>query len=411
MEGNSEVRDGQILSCGDYNEQTGKYDIRIFNGVSVVTISLDEPLRKVGDVADNIEFPTDTPNTARVTRKIGSVDIGSQKWIKQSFSYDVQCDRFACQTINKSLGYYNILTEYPQNIAIITNFAQVNGEFCSGNNNNINVYISQLKDKYLTANDFANAHKGKMILFELATPTTSYVSVPTIQASNTYTPMNMALGWSAFTYDSDKVIMSCGDLQDDGKYHIMIKADSKVIDIPLDEPLRKVGDVGDTIEFPTNETNTARVTRMIGEYKFKNPTLQSINSYGIANFHLYSDGQYNFRKSILDEMYNLGIRDVQYTTIANTTTEGYFFSSTDYLYIRIKSDRCKNVAEFNALFDAFKYYAVLTTPITSNISIPSIPLAKGYTCENEVPFSEFSAESVIQDIYLCQTKTILAKTK
>lgn len=49
-----------IQSVGEYNEATGKYDIPVKVNDTVVTISLDEPLRKVGDYADTIDFASGT---------------------------------------------------------------------------------------------------------------------------------------------------------------------------------------------------------------------------------------------------------------------------------------------------------------------------------------------------------------
>lgn len=50
----------EIQSVGDYNEATGKYDIPVKANNSVTIISLDEPLRKIGDYEDVIDYEKGT---------------------------------------------------------------------------------------------------------------------------------------------------------------------------------------------------------------------------------------------------------------------------------------------------------------------------------------------------------------
>lgn len=54
-----------IESCGDYDETTGKYKIEIVTSRTKTNIYLDEPLRKLGDYADYIDF-----KNRRVVRRV-----------------------------------------------------------------------------------------------------------------------------------------------------------------------------------------------------------------------------------------------------------------------------------------------------------------------------------------------------
>lgn len=54
--GKSEVHDNEIWSCGEFSATDNKYHIYIQSNGKIFDIALTEPLRKVGDVADKIEF-------------------------------------------------------------------------------------------------------------------------------------------------------------------------------------------------------------------------------------------------------------------------------------------------------------------------------------------------------------------
>ena len=74
--GNSEVHGNEIWSCGEYNPTDGKYHILVQPlGGSIADIALAEPLRKVNDVADIIEFPSDTEGKALVTRNLALLSV------------------------------------------------------------------------------------------------------------------------------------------------------------------------------------------------------------------------------------------------------------------------------------------------------------------------------------------------
>lgn len=76
--GNSEVHGQEIWSCGEYNATDGKYHILVQpQGGSIADIALDAPLRKVNNVADTIEFPSETEGYAVVTRNVESKTVSA----------------------------------------------------------------------------------------------------------------------------------------------------------------------------------------------------------------------------------------------------------------------------------------------------------------------------------------------
>lgn len=61
----------EIWSCGEYNPTDGKYHILVQpQGGNIADISLTEPLRKVNDVTDTLEYPTETSGKALLTIRV-----------------------------------------------------------------------------------------------------------------------------------------------------------------------------------------------------------------------------------------------------------------------------------------------------------------------------------------------------
>ena len=84
MMGNSEVHGQEIWSCGEYSEVDGKYHILVQpQGGSIADIALDEPLRKVDDVADTIEF---VDGVGTLTRNFASALLSDVNWYKSVVS-------------------------------------------------------------------------------------------------------------------------------------------------------------------------------------------------------------------------------------------------------------------------------------------------------------------------------------
>jgi hypothetical protein len=72
-------------------------------------------------------------------------------------------------------------------------------------------------------------------------------------------------------------------------------------------------------------------------------TLQSINSYGIANLWTRLSVDYSNRQLGLSSHLS-----VQTTMIANTQTEGFYLTSSDVIYIRISATRASTAADFKS---------------------------------------------------------------
>jgi len=255
VSGNSVVQDGAIMSCGDLG-QDGKYHVKISNGVTVYDIPLDAPLRKVNDVADTIEF---TNNTVIVTRNIATCLLSSiPKWLRWSTAVSGKTRYVSNNTpLANAVLPPNTATTV---IALCSIYRVVAVDYV----NNANVGISAeasgrigIYDADYAENETNDAFiehiQGAELLYQLATPTTEIIQVPDIAVSptDTYTSANV-VPYSAFEHTENKEIWSCGEYNPiDGKYHILVQPQGgSIADIALDEPLRKVNDVADSIEFP-----------------------------------------------------------------------------------------------------------------------------------------------------------------
>jgi hypothetical protein len=209
MVGNSEVHGTEIWSCGEYNPTDGKYHIVVLpQGKSPVDIALDEPLRKVYDVADTIEFPSGTEEKALVTRRIASSDLGTINFIKNG---------------TKVADTYRITTNVLQDIIAKVSSTAVKGNIIcaiydtvTANNTydaskvgiavNATGTVSIYDDNYNQSTDtnaFLEHINDVEIIYELATPTTELVDAPQIAEADSYTceisQGGKAVSWSSFS--------------------------------------------------------------------------------------------------------------------------------------------------------------------------------------------------------------------
>lgn len=266
VSGNSVVDNNAILSCGDLG-QDGKYHVKISNGIDVFDIALDAPLRKVDSVADKIEFAN---NTAVITRNIATYLLSSTpNWVRWTTSVSEK---------RRYVSSNNPLTDAvlpPNNntaavgLCSIYNIISVNSAYNTNvgisveSNGKIGVYDADYAENE-TNDAFVEHIQGVELLYQLATPTTELVDVSLFPVSptDTYTSANV-VPYSAFEHTENKEIWSCGEYNPiDGKYHILVQPlGGSIVDIALTEPLRKVNNVADTIEFPSNTEGKALVTR------------------------------------------------------------------------------------------------------------------------------------------------------
>lgn len=199
--GNSEVHGNEIWSCGEYNPTDGKYHILVQPlGGSIADIALTEPLGKVNDVADTIEFPSETEGKALVTRKFYQETI-----IKYSWSYSSSTKRMYCRipkikpapTNNTAANI--LFPTYPT----ITHSQSIayNYGVCVQTDNAVCFY-----DENYQGNSMIDAFKehisGLELLYELITPTTELVDAPQIEEAESYTCVisqgGKAVSWSSF---------------------------------------------------------------------------------------------------------------------------------------------------------------------------------------------------------------------
>ena len=197
--GNSEVHGQEIWSCGEYSAVDSKYHILVQPlGGSIADIALDEPLRKVNDVTDKIEF---ADGVATLTRNLGSVDMFTLPWflpengIFRSMS-NTYVDSMKFQTPNLLNIRYKAATS-------------IGGtDLRIGVTNSQAIPILRVKDtNYTDIDTFNDSLQGVELIYELATPTTETIQVPQIAEADSYSCVisqgGKAVSWSSFDTDSE----------------------------------------------------------------------------------------------------------------------------------------------------------------------------------------------------------------
>ena len=211
--GNSEVHGNEIWSCGEYNATDGKYHILVQPlGGSIADIALTEPLRKVNDIADTIEFPSNAEGKALVTRVLKSVDMSTQSFTDQS---SLKAGMFDISLIDRKYTYQSavlspIYTQIEPQSSSANAAASLNSKECCyfySSNPSYNRYAPKL---YFYNTDFVDASieeiqtalQGIEVIYELATPTTELVDAPQIEKADSYSMVisqgAKAVEWSSF---------------------------------------------------------------------------------------------------------------------------------------------------------------------------------------------------------------------
>lgn len=167
-------------------------------------------------------------------------------------------------------------------------------------------------------------------------------------------------------------------------YKIPIACGGATSTIYLSEPLRKIGDYADTV----NSDGT--VTRMIKQDIFTGTetdwALESINSYGIANFRHLPSG----RKTGSDVSALCTHFARQTTSIGNTKTEGFYLGGQGHVYIRINSTTASTVETFT---NWLKSQSDVNTPVTFWYPLAT-PTAETVTCPTITPASGSNTLSI-----------------
>lgn len=207
--GNSEVHEQEIWSCGEYNATDGKYHIFVQPlGGSIADIPLTEPLRKVNDVADTIEYPSNTEGKALVTRNIASIPLGDF-----NFNYNANPDRLCFDvpySANRSFVAIALLTNAGGNIMVASyenikwsTATNINKDMCIAMSGNGDLRMRDLR--YNDLETFKTHIADYEMLFLLATPTTELVDAPQIEEADSYTCVisqgAKAVSWSSFSID------------------------------------------------------------------------------------------------------------------------------------------------------------------------------------------------------------------
>jgi hypothetical protein len=200
--GNSEVHDNEIWSCGEYSAVDGKWHILVQPlGGSIVDIALDEPLRKVNNVADTIEF---ADGVATLTRNLASVGKGT---INFTPSPGIKQGVFVASLYNCKYTYG--LTADGEQEATIVSGTQARDlqdkDWCFlARTSDSTYFIITYYAEYATysASEFAKAMRDKEFIYELATPTTELVDAPQISEADSYSMVisqgAKAISWSGF---------------------------------------------------------------------------------------------------------------------------------------------------------------------------------------------------------------------
>lgn len=188
-------------------------------------------------------------------------------------------------------------------------------------------------------------------------------------------------------------IESVGDKTDDGKYKVPIKVNSETINIYLDEPLRKVGDMADYIDFKNGRVvrNTQAVTLTSGKaYAY---VYSGMNGIRFDSTLQEGGNRYSGYSTHSNKIY-MKAQQGEMWCGANGNTSVYWIGIVDLLGLT-------TINEFKAWLNSqeipVKVVCPRTTPILEQIELPTIPTAKG-TC-NVVVDAEIQPSGVSWQYY------------
>ena len=133
----------------------------------------------------------------------------------------------------------------------------------------------------------------------------------------------------------------------------------KTTNIYLDEPLRKVGDYADYIDF-----NEKKVVRNIKEISLNN---LSWAKTGNAFYSRVID-------DVADEINSTKIKSDKFTVQAKTTNNSMYIN---HKKVYVWNSNYSDVSQFKSIINNSKLYYVLTTPQEQSVDLPSIELLDG----------------------------------
>ena len=192
----------EIWSCGEYNATDGKYHILVQpSGGSIADIALTEPLRKVNDATDTIEFPSGTEGKALVTRCIFAKGIDNNIYARANSQSQM---RWWMKNDGKkwsSSTLANILSNKYSTVTANQTWDGTSSGVAIDASGNVFLFdLDYIESTDKTALIAANA--DTIILYELNTPTTELVDAPQIQEADSYSMVisqgGKAVSWSSF---------------------------------------------------------------------------------------------------------------------------------------------------------------------------------------------------------------------
>lgn len=181
-------------------------------------------------------------------------------------------------------------------------------------------------------------------------------------------------------------IWSCGEYNPiDGKWHILVQPlGGSIADIALDEPLRMVNDVADTIEFPSGTEGKALVTRPFASVDMGSLTwdMVEISSSGYFRFRTQSisstvKGAANNQSApnALIAMYDaISADEVYYKNTGFTIGSNGILLGYDPDY-----NQSDSAAAFKAAMNGVELIYELDTPTTELVDAPQIAEAESYS--------------------------------
>lgn len=169
----------------------------------------------------------------------------------------------------------------------------------------------------------------------------------------------------------ENLIKLCGNLQiEEGTIATDYEPYVEPKYIYLDEPLRKVGDYSDYIDF-----KNGKVVRNVVEKKLSDITTWQMLSA--------SNGCNRFEASIADKLftgeYSLNILCDHFKTSAYNVNENDSISERDNMnYIRILTDKSSSLDDFLEKFGDAKIYYVLNSSVEESITLPDLTVFDSY---------------------------------
>ena len=146
--------------------------------------------------------------------------------------------------------------------------------------------------------------------------------------------------------------------------------------IYLDEPLRKIGEYADYVDFENGV-----VVRSVKESIFNGTENWKKNQYGTNSYHLTDDTL--FATAIIENMKLVDCTHFKGIAYADRVTAGNNIVFIDYVYrsITIRNTEYADITSFIDFLKSneVKANAVLSTPTETQIELPKLPTLKGTT--------------------------------